>query len=268
MGVLARLLSCSCSVIARSKGNKYQAAGNFGSPTRSAAAGESQLPRPPRFRLKRKRPTKETPPERKSHSVAKKETSWLVQVQKAWYFDGMTKKATKSKETLDAALKAFVGTLEAMPVALAGKAAPEAEVVRWVARNIDNPEASAKDCPDPFAWTLLRQCRDNPVFVAFFIEKLWCKLIPSRGQQEGESGGAELDGKPTLELIERLQTIRCGVEESGRPRLVHCQKIAGSNPAAATNLAAPAVVHTALPVQDHAGGTIPDEFSAVEGEPE
>lgn len=98
--------------------------------------------------------------------------------------------------------------LELAPAFLAGKEALEPEVIRWVARNIDNPDANAEDCPDPFAWTLLRQCRANPQFQFFFIEKLWGKLIPSRSQLDDGGDKDNFDGKPTAELIYKIQTFR------------------------------------------------------------
>lgn len=93
------------------------------------------------------------------------------------------------------------------PRALAGKKAGEAAILRWVARNIDNPAPDPAECPDPFAWTMLRHCKRSPEFCAFFIEKLWAKLIPSRSQLDS-TGPKVLDGKPTIELIERIQAMR------------------------------------------------------------
>lgn len=127
--------------------------------------------------------------------------------------------------------------LTTAPHELAGKEASEIEIIRWVARNIDNPEASADDCPDPFAWTLLRQCRDiqNPGFVPFFIEKLWSKLIPSKAQMVDPNDDGAIDGTPTMEIIGRIQIARdrankdCGVEQS-EARLAHNQEVAGSSP--------------------------------------
>jgi|GEM_PF-4029102 len=140
-------------------------------------------------------------------------------------------------------------SLEVAPQALAGKTASEAEIVRWVARNIDNPNASPADCPDPFAWTLLRQCRDqdNPGFVSFFTEKLWAKLLPSRAQLEEQGGTNAIDGKITLDLIERIREVssECG-EGVGVPAESH-------------DLGAAGLIH--------APATIPDAFGQLgEGE--
>lgn len=127
--------------------------------------------------------------------------------------------------------------LEFAPAVLAGKAAPEPEIVRWVARNIDAPDASSEACPDPFAWTLLRECRTNPEFRFFFIEKLWAKLLPSRAQQEDGSGKVN-DGQPTLDLIERILAMRDGIHRGDRATAAHRAhnpKLAGSTPASANS---------------------------------
>ena len=97
--------------------------------------------------------------------------------------------------------------LELAPDGLEGKKALEPEIVRWVSRNVDIPHPDPIECPDPFAWTLLRQCRDDPEFLKSFTEKLWAKLIPARSQLEGGADAA-IDGKPTLDLIERILGFR------------------------------------------------------------
>lgn len=110
--------------------------------------------------------------------------------------------------------------LPKLPVApreLAGKTKPEPEVIRWVARAIDDPTVTAKDCPDPFAWTLLRMCREDPSFVVFFLEKLWAKLLPSRAQVDS-GPGVELDGQPTIDLIDRILRMKEDAEGGRRFR--------------------------------------------------
>ena len=129
------------------------------------------------------------------------------------------------------------GQLKFAPAVLAGKTAPEPEIVRWVARNIDAPDASSENCPDPFAWTLLRECRENPQFRFFFIEKLWAKLLPSRAQQEDGPGKAA-DGQPTMDLIDRILALRDKAHRGDRAtaaRRPHTPKPAGSTPASANS---------------------------------
>lgn len=94
------------------------------------------------------------------------------------------------------------------PKELAGRTASEPEVVRWVVRNIDNPEADAKDCPDPFAWTLLRECRVNDSFRFMFIRDIWTKVLAAEVRMSDDGGDDRLDGTPTLELIDRIRLIR------------------------------------------------------------
>ncbi len=103
----------------------------------------------------------------------------------------------------DEAAKVESQALPFAPAALAGKAADEPAIVRWVARQIDVAEPDPSTCPDPFAWTLLRTCRSNPAFVPFFVEKLWAKLIPPRSQLEA-AGPKVQDGKSVIELTERI----------------------------------------------------------------
>jgi hypothetical protein len=104
--------------------------------------------------------------------------------------------------------------LEAAPPELAGRKASEPAIVRWVARNIDDPNPDPAGCPDPFAWTLLRQCREVPGFTSFFVEKLWAKLL-----RDTEDAGAQkvIDGKPTIDLIEKIQALRGEAELGARP---------------------------------------------------
>ncbi len=94
------------------------------------------------------------------------------------------------------------------PAALAGKTAMEPEVARYVARNIDNPAPSPEDCPDPFAWTLLRMCRENPAFALMFVKDIWVKLLIQQAKQDDAGGDEKMDGTPTLELIQRIREIR------------------------------------------------------------
>ena len=105
--------------------------------------------------------------------------------------------------------------MEMAPPCLAGHTADEPEIIRWVARNIDNAAVTPEDCPDPFAWTLLRQLRANPLLLAFFIEKLWAKLLPSRSAQEKSDEDSVIDGTPTIELIERIIKIRDRAKRDG-----------------------------------------------------
>lgn len=94
-------------------------------------------------------------------------------------------------------------SLPIAPVPLAGKTADEPTIVRWVARNVDVAEPDPSTCPDPFAWTLLRECRETPGFMATFLEKCWVRLIPPKSQLES-SGPTVQDGKSIIELTDRI----------------------------------------------------------------
>ena len=120
------------------------------------------------------------------------------------------------------------------PDALAGKTAMEPEVARWVARNIDNPSADPADCPDPFAWTLLRYCRDDPAFAMMFIKDIWTKLLVAQARQGDDGGDEKMDGTPTVELIRRIRLLRDKSQHSGveqlAARVAHTHEVGGSSP--------------------------------------
>ena len=98
-------------------------------------------------------------------------------------------------------------TLPPCPPTLVGRSGSELEVIRWVARNIDARDPDPAECPSPFAWTLLRQCRESPNRTKWFIERLWVKLIPSRSQLDGTEA-VQFDAKPTQDLIARILAAR------------------------------------------------------------
>lgn len=120
------------------------------------------------------------------------------------------------------------------PVALAGKTAAEPEVARWVSRNIDNPSPDPKTCPDPFAWTLLRMCREDTSFAMMFIKDIWTKLLVAQARQGDDGAEEAMDGTPTLELISRIRVISDKTKHSGveqlAARVAHNHEVGGSNP--------------------------------------
>lgn len=126
------------------------------------------------------------------------------------------------------------GSLPMAPAELAGRMASEPEVARWVARNIDNMGATAAECPDPFAWTLLRMCRDSGAFRLMFVKDIWMKLLVSEAKRDegGAAGDVELDGQQVLDLIGRIRGIASG-ESVGVSAGSHNPGVAGSIPAPA-----------------------------------
>jgi hypothetical protein len=96
--------------------------------------------------------------------------------------------------------------LPPMPPELASRRGTEADVVRWVARNLDNPEPDAATCPDGSAWAILRQCRENPAFRLEFIGAMWSRLLPA-GAQRAEPEEKPKDARPTPELLARVRAM-------------------------------------------------------------
>ncbi len=102
--------------------------------------------------------------------------------------------------------------LAVAPDGLSSRSASELEIARWVSRNIDNPSADPSDCPDPFAWTLLRMCRSDPGMSTMFVKDIWTKLL-TQSAKRVEEDRVEIDGSPTIELISRIQAasdVACG----------------------------------------------------------
>lgn len=102
--------------------------------------------------------------------------------------------------------RTFCDDMPLAPPGLGNRSADEATVIRWVANNVDNADVKPEDCPAPFAWTLLRECRQVPGFMFFFLEKCWAKLIPARSQLE-KDGPPVKDGQATIELMDRILAI-------------------------------------------------------------
>ncbi|MDC3378671.1 hypothetical protein OAX78_00125 [Planctomycetota bacterium] len=99
--------------------------------------------------------------------------------------------------------------LPVAPAELAGRTAGAPEVARWVARNIDHPTPNPGDCPDPFAWTLLRKCRETPAFAHVFLRDVWVKLLAFEvKQEEAKKSDGEIDGQVTIDLIDRIKGMR------------------------------------------------------------
>lgn len=95
------------------------------------------------------------------------------------------------------------------PAGLTGRSASEPDVIRWVARAISDArpwQELVEECPDPFAWTLLVQCRQDPTMLRWFTEKLYSKLIPSRSQLE-DQGKVELDGQEQVSMLDRILAL-------------------------------------------------------------
>ena len=79
----------------------------------------------------------------------------------------------------------------------------EVEIIRWVAKNIENTLATPVDAPDPAAWGLLRTCQEDASFKVDFWKSMYTKIIPSRAQLE-KTIDVNLDGDEALELLGRI----------------------------------------------------------------
>jgi len=93
-----------------------------------------------------------------------------------------------------------------------GRAATEAEIIRWVARHMEIADVTPKDCPDPVAWNMLVHCRKFSAAKNEFWRTTYPKLLPSRNQLE-EVKTDDYDGKSMVDVIEQVQKIREGVDK-------------------------------------------------------
>ncbi len=122
----------------------------------------------------------------------------------------------KAKDNNSSAEQPESSRLELAPEGL-DQTALEPDVIRWVARNIDKPNIVPSECPDPMAWTLLRNCRENPAFQCMFIEKIWTKLLPSRGQLDNEQGNEKIDGQETINAIDQIRAVSEEIKSESKP---------------------------------------------------
>jgi len=95
------------------------------------------------------------------------------------------------------------------PVLLSAfKGKPEAgeiENITWVCDNMRIVDLNVVECPSLRAWNLLCECRESPDFRVAFWRDHYGKTIPAKSQLDSSKKGAGVDGKPTMELINRLR---------------------------------------------------------------
>lgn len=106
--------------------------------------------------------------------------------------------------------------------AFGDRRASEAEVVRWVARNMEVADVAPENAPDPTAWGLLLHCRSSPAAKADFWRITYPKMLPSRAQLEREREDEEPDGQ---EIIKIMQRVRESAEKAKRETLMRDQAI-------------------------------------------
>lgn len=97
-----------------------------------------------------------------------------------------------------------------------GREASEVEVIRWVVRNMDVMDVGVRDCPDPAAWTMLKECRASPSFRQTFLAQVWAKILPARVSTNGDDDKGAIDGSNTVSMIEKIQALRGGAVGSSQ----------------------------------------------------
>lgn len=80
-----------------------------------------------------------------------------------------------------------------------------AETVRWVASFLMVSDAVPEDAPSAEAWAMLQWARRNNANEAAFWGQIWRQLMPTKQALEAETRFSD-DGKPILELIDRIKT--------------------------------------------------------------
>lgn len=100
--------------------------------------------------------------------------------------------------------------------AFEGREASEVEIIRWVVRNMDVKDVGVKDCPDPAAWTFLKECRASASFRQTFLAQVWAKILPARVSTNGDEDKNVVDGTDTISMIEKIQALRGGAVGSSQ----------------------------------------------------
>lgn len=75
--------------------------------------------------------------------------------------------------------------------------------VAWVAENLGNKRARAKDAPSGTAWNLLKWANGNETNKSEFIKGLLSKLMPSTKELDNQARYSD-DGSKEIELAERI----------------------------------------------------------------
>ncbi len=88
-----------------------------------------------------------------------------------------------------------------------GREASEVDIVRWVVRNMNAIDVTVADCPDPGAWNILMECRMSIAFRQEFMRTMWTKIIPNRAALDVGIGAGIMDGRPSVEMCDRLLEI-------------------------------------------------------------
>ncbi len=94
-----------------------------------------------------------------------------------------------------------------------GKSASAVESILWVADHLRIVDVKPSDCPSKSAWSMLVECRINPLFChSTFWQALYAKTIPSRSQLDDRPDAAGLDGEHVIESIRTLRVMKADAE--------------------------------------------------------
>jgi len=93
--------------------------------------------------------------------------------------------------------------------------APVDEIVNitWVCDNMRFVDVDPVTCPSSRAWNMLCECRENAYFRVGFWKDHYGKTVPSKSTLDANKDRAGPDGKPTIDMIDRIQKIADEAEE-------------------------------------------------------
>jgi hypothetical protein len=77
--------------------------------------------------------------------------------------------------------------------------------ITWVCDNMQTVDVSVADCPSLRAWNLLSECRRSEGFRMAFWKDHYSKTVPAKSSLKDDDHGSDIDGTPTLKLIEKIQ---------------------------------------------------------------
>lgn len=76
--------------------------------------------------------------------------------------------------------------------------------ILWVADHMRVVDLDPRECPSLRAWNLLCECREDKGFRASFWKDYYGKTVPPKSKLDNEGDGGDIDGKVTVDLIDRI----------------------------------------------------------------
>jgi len=126
-------------------------------------------------------------------------------------FDTSAKMPSKPKGFSEGVIDSFISQIPEIPPELADKQASESDCIRWIYNHI-TPGTDLSDCPSPGAWLEVHICRMSPTYLIDFLKGPRAKLIPAKAQLDS-GNDKDIDGKPSLDLIDRIKNFRLTQED-------------------------------------------------------